>query len=187
MRSGTSRHWIVICAIAPLCAVGCAPEAQRYIRFPDLAHPGPAYVQRSEAIQHDPYPLNDIAPEIVGGRPLSYQQPISEAERARMESSPRPILTGAVPVPGAAVYALPIASSPYAVPAMQAPAPLTPVPAPVAMAPPVVDAPVYSSVPPAVTIQSPPTPGLAPVVTVPYSTATQAPPSTYPTQQRPRY
>jgi fused signal recognition particle receptor len=186
MRTGSSRRWLVIGAIAPLCGIGCAPEAQRYIRFPDLAHPGPAYVQRSDAIQHDPYPLNDIAPEIVGGRPLAYQQPISEAERARMVPA-RPILTGAAPVPGAAVYAPPIASSPYAVPAVQAPAPLTPVPAPVAMAPPGVAAPVYSSVPPAATFQSPPAQGLAPVVTTPYSAAAQAPPSPYPTQQRPRY
>ena len=186
MCAGLSRRWLLISAFAPLCGVGCAPEAQRFIRFPDLAHPGPAAVQRAEAIQHDPFPLNDIGPEIVGGRPLSYQQPISEAERARMIPA-RPILTGPVPVPGSAVFAPPVASSPYAVPVPQSPAPLAPVPSPVVTAPAPVATPVYSAAPPTSPVGPPVALGLAPVVTTPYPAAAQVPPANYPTQQRPRY
>jgi hypothetical protein len=186
MSSGLTRRWPMIGAIASVCTGGCAPEAQRFIRFPDLAHPGPAFVQRAEAIQHDPYPLNDIAPEIVGGRPLSYQQPISEAERARMVPA-RPILTGPVPAPGTDVFAPPVASSPYAVPAPQAPAPLAPIPGSVVTAPAPVATPVYSVAPPPAPVRAPYSPGLAPVVTSPYPAAAQIPPGNYPTQQRPRY
>jgi len=186
MRCGLPHRWLVIISAPLLFGVGCAPEAQRFIRFPDLAHPGPAFVQRAEAIQHDPYPLPDVGPEVVGGRPLSYQQPIPEAERARMVPS-RPILTGPVPLPGGAVFAPPVASSPYAVPAPQAAAPLAPVPGSVVTAPAPVATPVYSAVPPTAPMRAPSPPGLAPVVTSPYPAAAQAPVGSYPTQQRPRY
>jgi hypothetical protein len=37
--------------------------------------------QSARAVYHDPYPLNDIGPEVVGGRPREYAQPMPEATR----------------------------------------------------------------------------------------------------------
>jgi hypothetical protein len=51
--------------------------------MPNLYDPGNAATQRYSAIFHDPYPLNDVAPEIVGGRPREYTAPVPEAARAR--------------------------------------------------------------------------------------------------------
>ncbi len=53
------------------------------VRKPRLLHPGPANFQRHNATQFDPYPPNDMAPEIVGGRPLDFTKPRSEVIRAR--------------------------------------------------------------------------------------------------------
>ena len=46
--------------------------------------PGPIYEQQSKAVLHDPYPNTDAAPEIVGGRPRGYQQPLPEAVNSRL-------------------------------------------------------------------------------------------------------
>ncbi len=37
--------------------------------------------QKSRAVVHDPYPLNDIGPEVVGGRPREYFTPQTEPVR----------------------------------------------------------------------------------------------------------
>lgn len=50
--------------------------------------PGTINYQRSAAVIHDPFPDNAIGPPVVGGRPLGYQFPPSEAVKAQ-ESSPR--------------------------------------------------------------------------------------------------
>ncbi len=55
------------------------------VRKPQLYHPGPAGYQRSNAQQFDPYPQNDVGPEIVGGRPLDFQKPPDELQRARQQ------------------------------------------------------------------------------------------------------
>ena len=55
------------------------------IRRPSWLHPGPAAYQRYNATQFDPYPQNDMAPEIVGGRPLGYAKPPPEVVRARQQ------------------------------------------------------------------------------------------------------
>ena len=65
------------------CAMGCSP----YTRTPNFFHPGPVGPQRTEAIYHDPYPLDDVGPEIVGGRPRGYQRPVPEAVRGRLLDS----------------------------------------------------------------------------------------------------
>jgi hypothetical protein len=54
------------------------------IRKPRLESPGTAPFQRFNAEQFDPYPQNDMGPEIVGGRPPDYAVPVPEVERARM-------------------------------------------------------------------------------------------------------
>ncbi|QDV74933.1 hypothetical protein [Botrimarina mediterranea] len=60
-----------------LAAVGCGPST----RMPNLFDPGNAATQQYNAIRHDPYPMNDVGPEIVGGRPREYAQPVPEARR----------------------------------------------------------------------------------------------------------
>ena len=61
-------------------STGCHP----YMRTPNLLHPGPVGPQRTDAIYTDPYPLDDVAPEIVGGRPRGYQRPVPETTRGRL-------------------------------------------------------------------------------------------------------
>jgi len=48
---------------------------------PSWFHPGPEELQRAKAIQHDPYPDKNAGPEVVGGRPLQFQNQRSEAIR----------------------------------------------------------------------------------------------------------
>ncbi|MGN6544292.1 MAG: membrane or secreted protein [Aureliella sp.] len=40
--------------------------------------------QNSRAVIHDPYPLNDIGPEVVGGRPRGYMNPLPEPKRSHV-------------------------------------------------------------------------------------------------------
>jgi hypothetical protein len=42
---------------------------------------GTAERQKARATVHDPFPLNDIAPEVVGGRPREFAVPQPEAVR----------------------------------------------------------------------------------------------------------
>ncbi|QDV27158.1 hypothetical protein [Aureliella helgolandensis] len=37
--------------------------------------------QKARAVIHDPYPLNDIGPEVIGGRPREFYTPQAEAHR----------------------------------------------------------------------------------------------------------
>jgi hypothetical protein len=37
--------------------------------------------QKARAVVHDPYSLNDIGPEVVGGRPRDFMNPQAEAKR----------------------------------------------------------------------------------------------------------
>jgi hypothetical protein len=163
MRPDYASPWHVFIALCTVNAVGCSPEAQRYIRFPTFASPGPAALQRAEAVQHDPYPLNDIGPEIVGGRPLAYQQPLDEVERAKLVPA-RPVVIQPMPAPGSNVVAPPVISSPYAVAPPQPAMPLAPSrgPAPVVTALPTSAPPVVMAPLPAV-----PTPGAVPSYSLP--------------------
>ncbi len=187
MRFVRACCWPTIVALTMVCVVGCSAEAQRYIRFPNLIHPGPAAVQRAEAIQHDPYPLNDIGPEIVGGRPLAYQQPLTEVDRARLLPS-RPVVLQPAPVPGATVFAPPVGSSPFAVAPAQPGAPLAPAPmAPSAQpmpGPPVVTSAIPAAPAPVAAPYSVPP---APVITSPYPAAAAPPAGPLPLQPRAPY
>jgi hypothetical protein len=133
------RRFNVCSLIAVLCAAGmagCTPEVHNYIRFPNLFHPGWAPQQRAEALEHDPYPLDDMGPEVVGGRPREYQRPIPEVERAR-QGAPPPL--GVPPSP----VAPPFVTGPAVVvgPPVVTGAPVV-TPPPVVTGPPVVTAPV---------------------------------------------
>ena len=62
--------------IALVVTAGCRGTA-----MPDLFHPGPEKYQQSRAEYFDPYPSTDAGPEMVGTRPLEYQNPTPEVER----------------------------------------------------------------------------------------------------------
>jgi hypothetical protein len=188
MRFVRACYWPTIHVLMMMSVVGCSAEAQRYIRFPNLASPGPAYAQRSDAIQHDPYPLNDIGPEIVGGRPLAYQQPLNEVARAKLVPS-RPVLIQPSPVPGSTVYAPPVGSSPYAVAPSQPGAPLMPAPPMATSAQPVSGPPVVTSPFPAAPAPVAPSylPSPTPMVTTSPFPATTAPSAASLPQRRAPY
>jgi hypothetical protein len=116
--SDFSRNVCSIVVVTSAAAMaGCTAEVHRYIRFPDVLHPGWAQHQRAEAVEHDPYPLNDVGPEVVGGRPREYLQPVNEVERARMYASPpvvaQPMAVPSVPAaPPTIVATPPVVTSP---------------------------------------------------------------------------
>jgi hypothetical protein len=148
--------------IAALAAgiTGCLPEREELAQ--SLAHPGPTAYQRALANQHDPFLLNDVGPEVVGGRPRDFDMPMNEVERARLGRTPPP---GVAPIVAPAVTVTPV-PAPGAVPAYApqpgtAPAPYAAAPAPITTSPaalPVAPtAPIYPTAPapvqPAVPIQ----------------------------------
>ncbi|MGQ9575161.1 MAG: hypothetical protein ACUVUC_07575 [Thermoguttaceae bacterium] len=70
---------LAILLVAALGAVGgCAG-----LKGPSWLHPGPAAYQQRQAERFDPYPDNQIAPEVVGGRPREFLNPPAEPQRAR--------------------------------------------------------------------------------------------------------
>jgi hypothetical protein len=59
-------------AVVMISCAGC------HLR-PNWGPPGTIQDQRNRAVLYDPFPSNELAPEIQGGRPLEYQQPRSQA------------------------------------------------------------------------------------------------------------
>src|SRR4051812_20229123 len=105
-----------IASLVITMAGGCALEVERLRQ--SIAHPGPVAYQRDQAIQHDPYPLDDVGPEVVGARPREFQRPLNEVERARLAA---PVPAG-IQVPPRRV--LPSAGAPTTSPGLAvAPAP----------------------------------------------------------------
>jgi hypothetical protein len=79
---------LAMVAAAPLSGCGWVPP-------PRLHSPGPAFFQRQQAAQFDPYPEEDVGPQVVGGRPQGFEEPPPEPLRARrvpqwMQWGPRP-------------------------------------------------------------------------------------------------
>ena len=70
-------EWMFVTFLLAMMA-GCQSLAP-----PNWGHPGTAETQQKRAEQFDPYPENDIGPMIVGARPLDYQSPRPEVQRAR--------------------------------------------------------------------------------------------------------
>jgi hypothetical protein len=64
---------------------GCSGLMRAY----DYLRPGDVRHQRSVAIAHDPYPLDDLGPPIAGGRPRGFEKPLSEVERAQLYNPPK--------------------------------------------------------------------------------------------------
>jgi hypothetical protein len=66
-------------AVACLSLAACSSAVHK----PQLLHPGPAPYQRALAEQFDPYPLPDLGPDVVGGRPRDFAKPRNEVQRSR--------------------------------------------------------------------------------------------------------
>lgn len=49
-----------------------------------FAPKGPMYQQQANAVVHDPFPQNDIAPYEAASRPPEYQTPLPEAVRTQI-------------------------------------------------------------------------------------------------------
>lgn len=73
------RSFIALSALALLTCCGC-----RGYRTPFNTSAGTFQQQRFEAVAHDPYPQDDLGPEVVGGRPRDYQKPVAEPVRDKM-------------------------------------------------------------------------------------------------------
>ena len=78
------RLLMVFFALWLTVSVGC-----RGYRTPFNTSPGTYRQQRFEAVAHDPYPQDDLGPEVVGGRPRDYQKPVAEPVRDKMYSQKR--------------------------------------------------------------------------------------------------
>ena len=116
----------ITCASCAVLLVACAT-----VRMPNLLHPGPAGYQRADALQWDPYPLDDIGPPVEGARPREYARPIPEVKRGQTFTPKRPTLqpitwpTLSVPsLPAAPAQPVPSQPAfPYAPPVQSAPPP----------------------------------------------------------------
>lgn len=78
-RGGIQRRRVrlSLCCTAILFVTlpGCA------LKRPQLANPGTVQQQQLRATQYDPYAYNDVAPEVVGGRPRDFSKQTPEAVR----------------------------------------------------------------------------------------------------------
>jgi hypothetical protein len=88
---------MVLLACGPL--VSCSST----IRWPRFYGPGPAPAQQAQAERSDPYPIPDMGPEIVGGRPREFDKPRDEVRRSQeflrsVGARPQPIIP-ATPYP----------------------------------------------------------------------------------------
>jgi hypothetical protein len=72
------RGLFMVLAMACLASGGCAGYHSNFF------HPGTIQQQRLRATIHDPYPDPDAGPEVVGGRPRDYLQPLPEPVRNRI-------------------------------------------------------------------------------------------------------
>ncbi len=68
--------------LATVVAMGCKSEGGRYAASKKTwRQPGTIHQQQIRATVHDPYPDQDAGPDVVGGRPRDYQQPLAEPVR----------------------------------------------------------------------------------------------------------
>ena len=69
---------LLLTAVVAVGLAGCSSMSR-----PNWFHPGPAAHQQGKAERFDPYPENELGPEIIGARPREYQKPPPETSRAR--------------------------------------------------------------------------------------------------------
>lgn len=150
MHSLTHPLRLALLAALALALTGCPT-----IRMPQLANPGSAGYQRYNALQFDPYPLDDVAPNVVGARPREYARPIPEVVRGQAFTPkrlrPAPVVTSPFAAP-----ASPVITAPPAMPTTTTGMPVTTVPT---TAPPATGLPYQATNPSPVTIV-PTTPGV---------------------------
>jgi len=72
----TCRPWMLLAAMGAVLVAGCA-SGHGFGR-------GTVQQQQLRATVHDPYPDRNLGPEVVGGRPREYQQPLPEPVRNRI-------------------------------------------------------------------------------------------------------
>jgi hypothetical protein len=68
------------CGLLILAALGCANRPG----WGTHGSQGTIDRQKARAVVHDPFPLNDIGPEVVGGRPREFFNPQPEATRQQL-------------------------------------------------------------------------------------------------------
>lgn len=82
----TASHFgIAIVVLSVVVSAGCRGRSF-------LPPAGTMNQQQANAIVHDPFPLDDIAPTDLGARPPNYQQPVPEPVRNRIISDAMPWL-----------------------------------------------------------------------------------------------
>jgi hypothetical protein len=123
MPTSPNIRWLFLIALAATASSGCTGLTRAY----NYLQPGDARYQRSLAIAHDPYPLDDVGPEIFGGRPPGFDKPLPETDRARLYNPPlRPLKP--LPLSGP-TYVTP-AAPPGSISPWPAPPPVQTIPAP---------------------------------------------------------
>lgn len=76
---------IASCVLLSVVSTGCRGRSC-------LPAAGTINQQQANAIIHDPYPLDDIAPTDLGARPPNYQNPVPEPVRNRLVPDAMPWL-----------------------------------------------------------------------------------------------
>ncbi len=70
--------WLLVAGGCAVLLAGCAGSRWNFFR------PGTVQQQQLRATVHDPYTDVDAGPEVVGGRPRDYMQPLPEPVRNRI-------------------------------------------------------------------------------------------------------
>jgi hypothetical protein len=78
------RKPVMLALALALGPAGCC------VSQPSLLHPGPEPVQQARAQRFDPYPSNELGPNVEGGRPRDYQNPPPEILHVQPRVNPAP-------------------------------------------------------------------------------------------------
>jgi hypothetical protein len=70
--------WAAVLVAWVVFAAGCGWARPRW-----LGGPGRIEQQQARAVVHDPFPDNQLGPEVVGGRPREYAQQVPQAVRSQ--------------------------------------------------------------------------------------------------------
>ena len=75
------RTWMIV--VLFVAGLGAAASGCRGLSGPRLGGAGTAAYQQARAERFDPYPENEPGPPVVGSRPMEFQDPVPEVQRAR--------------------------------------------------------------------------------------------------------
>ena len=73
------QAWLSVLAIG----LGAAVIGCQSVQPPHLTGNGTAAYQQAQAQRFDPYPENEAGPPVVGSRPMGFEDPPAEVQRAR--------------------------------------------------------------------------------------------------------